>query len=136
MTNGRVVLLGVLVSLTLDAQPLGSDLKITPGTQQDFVFPAVACDAKGDFVVAWGGVAGSGHGEVFAQRFGPTALPIGTYFRVNSYTTVSLENARVAMNASGKFVVVWDNARPRDGNGTGIFGQLFDASGARVGGEF
>jgi hypothetical protein len=56
-------------------------------------------------------------------------------FQVNSYTTAAQEDPSVAMDPNGNFVVVWTSRGP-DGNGDGIFAQLYDRNGARIGGEF
>jgi hypothetical protein len=63
-------------------------------------------------------------------------------FQVNTYTDGDQIFPVVAANDSGRFVVVWHStwiyeARPtQDGDGYGLFGQVFDASGERIGTEF
>jgi len=61
--------------------------------------------------------------------------PLGSEFRVNTFTTGSQADASVAMAALGEFVVVWTSAT-QDGSGFGIFGQRFASSGAPLGLEF
>jgi hypothetical protein len=67
------------------------------------------------------------------------AQPVGSEFQVNTYTTddqrPGVAGHVVAADANGNFVVVWQSLG-QDGSGTGIFGQRFDASGARLGAEF
>jgi hypothetical protein len=62
-------------------------------------------------------------------------VPLGGEFHVNTYTAGDQGIPYVAADASGKFVVVWTSVG-QDGNGMGVFGQRFDASGAPVGPEF
>jgi hypothetical protein len=62
-------------------------------------------------------------------------LPAGAEFQVNSYTTYTQAWPSVASDANGNFVVVWESS-PQDGNGTGVFGQRFNASGLPQGSEF
>jgi hypothetical protein len=116
--------------------PLGSEFQVntyTTGYQSQTV---VASDASGNFVVVWmsTGEDGSGSG-IFGQRFDVSGTAAGSEFRVNSYTTGAQVQPAVASDAGGDFVVVWVSAG-QDGNGTGIFGRRFSASGVPEGGEF
>jgi hypothetical protein len=52
-------------------------------------------------------------------------VPLGQEFRVNSYTTGSQADARVASTGSAQFVVVWKSLG-QDGFGYGVFGHRFD----------
>ncbi|MGE5277431.1 MAG: S-layer homology domain-containing protein [Acidobacteriota bacterium] len=98
--------------------------------------PRVAGDFETQFVVVWmsGGQDGSFTG-VFGQRYDNTGTPLGSEFQINTYTTGYQYAPAVAMNASNKFVVVWASDG-QDGDKGGIFGQLYDNAGAKVGGEF
>ena len=115
--------------------PAGAEFHVntyTPGQQS---YPSVAADASGAFVVAWGSEQdGSGYG-IFAQRYDPSGAPNGAEFQVNSHTTFRQWKPSVAAGADGAFVMVWwsDN---QDGSSNGVFGQRYDASGARAGSEF
>ncbi len=56
---------------------------------------------------------------------------------MNTYTTGLQHHDDLAVDADGDFVVVWeDDLGNRDGAGSAIFGQRYDASGNRLGGEF
>jgi hypothetical protein len=97
-------------------------------------------DARGRFVVAWAGAEQDGSGMgVFARRYDTNGTPFGPEFQVNTYTTgdqggVSYSTSvGLAMNPRGDFVVIWT---AYDGADRDIRGQLFDAAGARRGGEF
>jgi len=65
----------------------------------------------------------------------PQGSPIGSEFRVNTYTTAAQWHADVAADPAGNFVVVWDGTGEGD-NTSGIFGQRFASSGAALGAEF
>jgi len=69
-----------------------------------------------------------------ATPFLPQPAKVGPEFAVNTYTTDSQQTSSVAMDSQGNFVVVWQSYNQI--NGTDIFGQRFDASGAKVGPEF
>ena len=106
--------------------------------------PAVASDGLGNFVVAWQsgyyGISQDGNGAgVFARRFDNTGVPAGPEFQVNTYTTGQQLAPAVSSDPLGNFVVVWQSGTygtGQDGSQAGVFGRLFDASGAPLGGEF
>ena len=54
---------------------------------------------------------------------------------MNVYTTDSQSAPDVGVDTAGNFVVVWQSFA-QDGSGSGVFGQRYDSSGARVGTEF
>ncbi len=118
--------------------PLGSEFQVntyTTGNQQS---PAVATDPRGNFVVVWESYLqdGSNFG-VFGQRFSRNGTPLGTEFQVNTYTTNSqyTYSSSIATDGAGNFVVVWTSIE-QDGSGSGVFGQRFSNTGARIGTEF
>ena len=96
-----------------------------------------AIDARGGFVVTWTSTEGDGAGDygIRAQRFDPTGARLGAEFSVNTFTTSYQEQARVSGAPDGRFVVVWESAA-QDGSSYGVFGQRYDATGARAGAEF
>src|SRR5262245_21192241 len=59
-------------------------------------------------------------------------VPVGGQFQVNTYTTGFQGLPAVAADASGNFVVVWDD----EGAGQVLKGRRFDAAGGPLGGEF
>lgn len=105
----------------------------TTGTQRN---PAVAAQADGGFVVVWESYKQdlSSYG-VFGQRFDSAGAPRGTEFQVNTETAFDQRAPAVASDPEGRTVVLWSSIG-QDGDGRGIFGQEFDATGARVNQEF
>ncbi len=61
--------------------------------------------------------------------------PLGSEFQANTYTTAAQSVSAVGSSGDGSFVVVWQSDT-QDGSRFGIFGQRFDGSGTKVGGEF
>jgi len=115
--------------------PLGPEFRVnTYSTAFDYL-PAVAADPSGNFVVVWTGSDGSDSG-VFAQRYDSSGAPLGSEFRVNSYTTQEQMHPSVAVGGTGDFVVVWESYYHEDGDGYDVFGQRFASSGAPLGSEF
>ena len=73
-------------------------------------------DPNGNFIVAWDG-NGTQSGNVdaqgvFFQRYNAAGITQGGETLVNTTTAGNQQNASVAMDANGNFVVAWD------GNGT------------------
>ena len=116
--------------------PLGTEFHVNTYTTGPQRYPSVASDASGNFVVVWASNGQDGSGEgVFGQRFASSGAPLGSEFRVNSYTTDYQAFPTVASDPSGNFVVVWGSFQ-QDGYGWGAFGQRFASSGAAQGSEF
>jgi hypothetical protein len=97
----------------------------------------VAATASGGFVVVWqsAGQDGSGNG-IFGTRYDASGASEGTEFQVNSYTTYHQGEPAVASDANGNLVVVWSDGSGQDGGSEGVFGQRYDGTGMRLGGEF
>ena len=75
---------------------------------------------------------------VLVIAFGTEAwgqTPLGPNFQVNAYTRGQQLRPSIGVEPDGDFVVVW-MSEFQDGDGHGVFGQRFDASGAARGGEF
>ena len=116
--------------------PIGPEFRVNTATAQSQTNPRIGIDPTGNFVVVWHSEVADGSGDgISGQRFGGSGAPLGAQFRINTFTTDSQSSPDVAMDASGNFVVVWTSRGP-DGNGFGISGQRFAASGALVGPEF
>jgi hypothetical protein len=114
---------------------VGSEFQVNTYTTSLQMYPEVAMSATGEFVVVWvsDGQDTSGYG-VYGQRYDNTGTKVGSEFRVNTTVANNQTNPDVAINADGKFVVVWrDDAL--DGDGHGIFQQRYDASGTPLGTE-
>jgi hypothetical protein len=131
----RALLAGVVCVAVL-AMPLGAQMVVGPEFQVNSYttdaqrYPSVAQDAHGNFVVVW-----SSNEGVVGRRFTAGGAPRGVDFLVQSYTVGYPGRPAVASGADGSFVVVWHSNGP-DGNGYGVFGQRFDASGAPAGAQF
>jgi hypothetical protein len=118
-----------------DGTPLGAEFQVNSYTTYAQINPKVAMDGAGNFVVVWQGAAQDGSDMgVFGQRYDSAGARRGSEFQVNTYTTSSQSFPAVAMDAAGNFVVAWTSVH--DGDGSGVFGQRFDAVGARLGSEF
>jgi len=117
--------------------PVDPEFRVNTYTTGAQDLSSIASDALGNFVVVWqdsGGQDGSGLG-IFGQRFDNGRAPLGPEFLVNTYTTDAQFAPRVAADASGNFVVVWQSYT-QDGSNNGVFGQRYASSGVPLGPEF
>ncbi len=115
--------------------PLSEEFQInieTSGNQRE---PSVAMDAAGNFVVAWYG-PGENEEDIFARRFDLNGQPLGSEFRVNSYTNDRQLYPGVAMDNDGGFVIVWESMNIPEQDNKIICGQLYDSTGSSIGAEF
>ncbi|WP_175516956.1 cadherin repeat domain-containing protein [Planctomicrobium piriforme] len=119
----------------------GSEFRINTQTVKDQLYPSIAMDSDGDFVVAWEDGSFSGNGQdgsgrgVYAQRFDSSGAAQGGEFRVNSYTTSDQTFPAVGMDSAGNFIVSWGSSG-QDGSSGGVYAQRYDSAGLKVGVEF
>jgi hypothetical protein len=117
---------------------IGGEFLVNTFTTDYQDLPHVGRAVDGRFVVIWTSysVDGSSFG-IAARRFDALGNPIGAEFVVNTYTTGQQIFGDLAVEANGNFVAVWEDfGNNRDGSGSAIFGQRYDASGNRLGTEF
>ncbi len=117
-----------------DGSIIGSEFKIntyTTGTQGT----ASAVASSSNYMIVWTseGQDGSLYG-IFGQLIDSNGTKIGSEFQVNTYTTDWQNTPSVACNGSD-FLIAW-MSRNQDGNESGVFAQLLDNSGTKIGSEF
>jgi len=113
---------------------VGGEIAVNTTTAGLQEIPTVTALEDGGFVVAWAsdGQDGSSYG-VYGQRFDAAGQPEGGEFRVNDTTSGYQGEPSLAAIEGGGFVATWvSNA----GGSEEIVGQLYDANGAPVNGEF
>ena len=115
----------------LGGQKIGSEFNIPSYTYaSQKTSPSISSYSNGEFVVTWS----SRFQGIFAQRFDSAGNKIGAEFQVST-NPGSKDASYVATLSGGGFVVSW-TSYGQDGDRDGIFGQRFDQSGNKVGGEF
>ncbi len=116
--------------------PVDSEFKVNATTHRHQTDPAVAMADDGNFVVTWVSEEQDGDNKgIFVQRYDANGQRAGSEIQVNTYTTKAQQAPDVAMDATGRFVIVWESD-DQDGDDWGIYGQVFDNTGAKVGSEF
>jgi hypothetical protein len=113
-----------------------SEFQVNTTTTNVQGYPDIAVDSDGDFVITWQSYDQDGDGfGVYFQRYDASAIAIGSETIVNTTTTRQQINPSISLDENGNFIIVWtDNTT--DGNGEGVFGQLFNADGTTNGNEF
>ena len=116
--------------------PVGSEFRVNTTTSQEQSGPVVAMDDAGNFVVAWISydITGS-DSDIYIQRYNAAGVAQGGEVVVNTQTGDYQNSPAIAMSGAGQFVIVW-SSYIQDGDGTGVYGQRFDAAGNTVGTEF
>jgi kexin len=115
---------------------VGEEFQVNTFTENGKRKPSVAGLPNGYFVVTWSSYGQDGNQEgVYGQIFDRSGSKIGNEFQINSYTMSDQRSPEVAVLASGGFTVIWESYE-QDGSGFGVYGQLFDSEGNKVGGEF
>ena len=119
---------------------VGADLTLrdTPDTFQRL--PRIAMDSANRFVATWAEITNTGNFEVLARQFEFDGTPIGDEFQVNTTSTgaqgYGFRGPDLAMDATGNFAVVWQDGdgftTGTDGDGRGVYGQLFDGGAPTV----
>jgi hypothetical protein len=119
--------------------PLGGEFRVNTTTSGAQRYPAVAADASGNFVVVWQSPNfDSFPSLVLGQRYSSTGAPLGSEFRVNTYTsaTGSIARPAVSCDAAGAFVVVWTTFGQGGDPSYSIAGQRYSSAGAPLGTQF
>ena len=117
-------------------QPTSPELAANSYTVRSQAHPAVACRPSGEFVIVWQSLGQDGDNwGVYGRRFDAQGRPRSPEFRVNQHTVDNQGDPRVAMDASGNFVVVWQSLH-QDGSDWGVFGRRYLESGIARGSEF
>ena len=124
--------LGFLVAHVGGAQ--SQEFQVNTYTTARQGLPSVAMDSSGRFAVVWQGDAQDGSAlGIFAQRYDGQNTPLGLEFQVNTYTPGYQARPSLAMDDTGRMVVVWQS---REGEWDAILGQRFDSQGNPLGAEF
>jgi hypothetical protein len=121
---------------------VGDQFQINSYTTNVQSEPAASVDAQGNFVVVWrsrgsSDTDSSGY-SIQAQRYDADGAPEEVQFQVNTYTTSSQWQPSVSADPQGNFVVVWSSygSLDTDTSAYSVQGQLYDTTGALVGGQF
>jgi Ca2+-binding RTX toxin-like protein len=120
----------------------GGETLVNTQTSSDQSAADVAVLQGGGYVVVWADSSQVGGDSssfgIKGQRFDANGNAVGGEFLVNTTTAGGQVGPTVAGLPSGRFVVTWSDpsATGGDTSGFAVRGQLFEANGTPVGGEF
>jgi len=112
----------------------GSETSVNTTTIADQKRPRITGTNDGGFVVVWYDES-TGDREIKAQRYDASGGTIGGEASINTFTIANQHNPEIVALSNGGFVVVWESA-DQDGDGNGIYGQLYTSAGVAWGSEF
>ena len=98
---------------------IGKNILITDIPTDWNLWPSVAANKKGDFIITWA----QSSSEIFAQRLYKDGSKVGNNFKVNSQDGWNLNYPSAAIDNDGNFIIIWTyNDRYR-------YSRLFNNSG-------
>ena len=124
-----------------DGSKSGGEIRINTRVADDQTDPVVKVLSSGNYVVTWQSAPDNGDGndetdapgDIYAQLFNAAGVKVGAETRVNTTTAGNQEEPNVTAMTDGGYLVTWAGQGTGDANG--IFCQLFNASGVKVGTE-
>ena len=104
----------------------GEEFQVNVHSEHSQQAPAAAALPDGGFVIAWQSEFQDGSGEgVFARWYGPEGAPAEKEIQVNAFTADKQEWPRIVALPDSRIIVVWMSLF-QDGDGWGVFAQLFN----------
>jgi len=116
-------------------QPVGGEIQVNDYTVGVQIRPAVAALSSGRFIVVWASEGQDGDSMGVFGKIYDGGTPVTGELLINTYTVGGQTWPDVAVGPNDEVVVVWVSGE-QDGDGSGVFGQLLDSNGIKVGNEF
>jgi hypothetical protein len=114
--------------------PKGAEFAVATADIEQQVFPGVAMDSDGDFVITWALPDNDYlNSTIRAQRYNSSGDAQGSEFQVNTDTGDYQSYSCVAMDSDGNFVVAWLR---EDFDQSDIYARRYNSSGVAQGTEF
>jgi hypothetical protein len=114
---------------------VGPEFQANVTTAGDQIHPAVAVAADGSFMIVWTSAPDVGNlptvprSDIYGRVYDAGGNPRGGEIRLNATVTTSQSDPRVAANAAGQFMAVWND------DGKIVRARLFSPGGAPLSGE-
>ncbi|MEM8497485.1 MAG: PKD domain-containing protein [Pseudomonadota bacterium] len=111
----------------------GSDQGASTRVSSSGQNPSIATGIDDSFIVVYEDSDASGNG-VFAQKFDPNRVKVGSVFQVNSSTNLDQDSASIAVHDIDNFAVVWSGNGTQAGNidANGVFKRQFGTATANT----
>lgn len=123
------------VSLEARAEQVGPPFRVNTYTPGEQYSPSIAALSDGGFIVTWASYGQDrSYTHVYGQRYDGTVdhNPVGSEFLINTVVNGNQGDPRVVALSGGGFAVAWSTWN----GGCGVCGQVYDAAGMPVGGNF
>jgi len=119
-----------------DRSPIGDELLVNDGTRFEQAYPSIAATPDGSLVATWSSrhQDGSDWG-IYGRRYAADGSPVGIEFAVNESTLASQLRSSTAVDARGRFVVVWSSV-DADAGSSSIWGRRFESEETAIGTEW
>ena len=118
-----------------DMQAVGEENQVNDYTAGLQMHPTVATLSGGRSIVVWASEGQDGHSMGVFGKIYDGVTPVTGDLLINTQTASGQTMPNVAVGPNDEVVVVW-KSYDQDGDGSGIFGQLLDSNGVKVGNEF
>ena len=106
-----------------DAKPLGQEFVIEADYVSDAIFPSIASDSRGNYVVVWTSYGSPYCPSVKGRLYRPDDTPAGPSFYLSSGTGTCDQFPKVAFGPNGTFAAAW--IRTLDDGGSDIYASMF-----------
>lgn len=120
----------------LGGEKINGEIKVNTQSGVRNQFPAVNINSSGKMVVVWANDNPDSlelSNDIRARRY-DNFVPVGEDFIVNETNIHSQNYPSVALFENGNFIVVWESWF-QDRSDKGVYGQMFDSTGAKLGSE-
>ena len=101
--------------------------------------PSISSVSTGNFMIVWQSrgqdISGGSDYGIYGQSFTSSGAKIGTEFRVNTYFLYDQSSPSIASLTNDNYIVTWQSNN-QDESGSGIYGQILDSTGNKIGNEF
>ncbi|MEA1648893.1 hypothetical protein UAJ10_07660 [Nitrospirillum sp. BR 11164] len=115
---------------TAAGQKLGHEFRVNTTTTGDQIAPATVALAGGGFEILWD----QGNNQIYGQRYDASGAAVGGQITYVTDGNATAGMPKAVQLVNGTMLMVWGgNATP---SGTTVYGQLFSATGAVLGGRF
>jgi len=95
---------------------LGGEFAVNTFTDNDQLYPSVACNDHGGFAISFNGKGSTDNAGVYIREFGPDGTALASESLVNATTASAQQDASVAAAGSG-YVVAWSGSGIGDSDG-------------------
>ena len=117
-----------------DGTALGPNFKVNDDNiSLNQYLPSIGVDAIDNFVIVWEDMRND-LGDIYAQRYSSDGIALGPNFRVNNDSGSAWQHSSsVGVDASGNFVVTWEDGRNADMD---VYAQRYSSDGTALGVNF